>query len=449
MATSTTLSGPALNNLNSFNGTEANAFQKLVQELVSQQIAQELRSRMVHLVPGNYVPGQFVKGTDRIRYVRYPDISHNLTELNEGVTPDPTVNLSVTTEYFSVKQYGSYTSLSDIAQLDSPHDLVSIAAERVSFAAAKSMDAIVRDVMNAGSARVYYASKFTDGAAVTTRLGLADGTVSNAGTDAARQDYKLNGLEVKKAVARLKAANVPPFPDGFYRCIIHPNQQFDLLTDTSGHGFLEATKYTQPLDMLSGEIGAYSGVRFLVANDAKTFTQTNTASASITIYSALFFGPDAFVVGDSQTMQTYFVAPGGDHTDPLSQRALIGYKLRFGAMIMGEAGVSEYSGRDKAAVVTKFSRTTTNGVLTTSGPHGLFVGETVRIRDVDALVNYASVGEKVITAVTTTAPHTFTVAVATGTTAEVTVTGLVENKVPQTSLGQVRYLRLETRATAL
>ena len=442
MATSTTLSGPALNNINSFNGTEANAFQKLVQELVSQQIAQELRSRMVHLVPGNYVPGQFVKGTDRIRYVRYPDISHNLTELNEGVTPDPTVNLSVTTEYFSVKQYGSYTSLSDIAQLDSPHDLVSIAAERVSFAAAKSMDAIVRDVMNAGSARVYYASKFTDGAAITTRAALAAATVSNAGTDAARQDYKLNGLEVKKAVARLKAANVPPFPDGFYRAIIHPNQQFDLLTDTSGHGFLEATKYTQPLDMLSGEIGAYSGVRFLVANDSKTWTQDGQ-----TIYSALFFGPDAFVVGDSQTMQTYFVAPGGDHTDPLSQRALIGYKLRFGAMIMGEAGVSEYSGRDKAAVVTKFERSTTSGIITTAGPHGLFVGESVKIRDVNALVNFDSVGLKTVVSVTSST--VFTVAVVTGTTAETSVTGLVENKVPQTSLGQVRYLRLETRATAL
>jgi N4-gp56 family major capsid protein len=448
MATSTTLSGPALNNINSFNGSEANAFQKLVQELVSQQIAQELRSRMVHLVPGNYVPGQFVKGTDRIRYVRYPDISHNLTELNEGVTPDPTVNLSVTTEYFSVKQYGSYTSLSDIAQLDSPHDLVSIAAERVSFAAAKSMDAIVRDVMNAGSARVYYASKFTDGTAVTTRLGLADGTVSNAGTDAARQDYKLNGLEVKKAVARLKAANIPPYPDGFYRCIIHPNQQFDLLTDTSGHGFLEATKYTQPLDMLSGEIGAYSGVRFLVANDAKTFTQTNTAGASITVYSALFFGPDAFVVGDSQTMQTYFVAPGGDHTDPLSQRALIGYKLRFGAMIMGEAGVSEYSGRDKAAVITTFARSTTTATITTSGAHGLFQGETIKIRDVDALVNFSSVGALVIASVPSSTTFTVTVANS-GSTSLTGLSGLVENKVPQTSLGQTRYLRLETRATAL
>lgn len=445
MATSTALSGPALNTLSSFNGTEANAFQKLVQELVSQQIAQELRSRMVHLVPGNYVPGQFVKGTDRIRYVRYPDISHSLTELSEGVTPEATVNLSVTSEYFSVKQYGSYTSLSDLAQLDSPHDLVSIAAERISFAAAKSMDAIVRDVMNAGTARVYYASKTEDGTAVTTRIGLGDATLSNIGEGAARQNYKLNGLEVKKAVARLKSANVAPFPDGFYRCIIHPNQQFDLLTDTSGHGFLEATKYTQPLDMLSGEIGAYAGVRFLVANDSKTFL--SGTSGLVTIYSALFFGPDAFVVGDSQTMQTYFVAPGGDHTDPLSQRALIGYKLRFGAMIMGEAAVSEYSGRDKAAVVTAFERSTTVGTLTTSGPHGLFVGETVKIKDVNALVNYASVGNLVVA--TVPSATTFTVAVATGTTNSVVVDGLVENKVAQTSLGQVRYLRLETRATAL
>ena len=443
MATITSLSGPALNQIGTFNGTEANAYQKLVQELVSQQIATELRDRMVHVFPGNYVQGTFVKGTDRIRYVRYPDISHTLTELKEGVTPDPTVNLSVTTEYFSVKQYGAYTSLSDIVQLDSPHDLVSIAAERISYAAAKSMDEIVRDVMNAGTARVYYAQAQSTSSSITTRAGLAAATVSNIAEGAARQDYKLNGLEVKKAVARLKAANVPAFPDGFYRCIIHPNQQYDLLTDTSGHGFLEATKYTQPLDMLNGEIGAYSGVRFLVANGAKTWTQDGQ-----TIYSALFFGPDGFVVGDSQTMQTYFVAPGGDHTDPLSQRALIGYKLRFGAMIMGEAALSEYSGKDKVAVVTTFSRSTTTATITTSGPHGLFVGETIRFDDVDALVNYGSVG--FLTVATVPSSTTFTVTVAnSGTTSATGLAGLVQNKVAQTSLGQVRYLRLETRATAL
>lgn len=438
MATSTTLSGPPLHLTNSLNGSEANAYQKLVQELVSQQVQKELRDNMVHALPSNYVPGTFVKGTDRIRYVRYPDVSHSLTELTEGVTPDPTINLAVRTEYFSVKQYGSYTSLSDIVQLDSPHDLVSIASERVSFAAAQSMDRIVRDVMNAGTARVHYAQAQSTSSSITTRAGLAAATTSNIAEGAARQDYKLSGLEIKKAVARLKAANIPAFPDGFYRCIIHPNQQFDLLTDTSGHGFLEASKYVQNLTMLNGEIGAYSGVRFLVSNEAKTFTQD-----SVTIYSALFFGPDAFVVGDSQTMQTYFIAPGGDHTDPLSQRALLGYKVRFGAMIIGEAALSEYSGRDKAAVVNNKALTSNVATITTSAAHGIFVGETIKVTGVDATFN----GTFTVTAVTST---TISYAKTASNVSSAAVSdGVVSNVVPQTSTGITRYLRLETRATAL
>jgi len=438
MSISITLSGPPLHLTNSLNGSEANAYQKLVQELVSQSVQKELRNNMVHALPSNYVPGTFVKGTDRIRYVRYPDVSHSLTELTEGVTPDPTINLAVRTEYFSVKQYGSYTSLSDIVQLDSPHDLVSIASERVSFAAAQSMDRIVRDVMNAGTARVHYAQAQSTSSSITTRAGLAGATISNIADGAARQDYKLSGLEVKKAVARLKAANIPAFPDGFYRCIIHPNQQFDLLTDTSNHGFLEASKYVQNLTMLNGEIGAYSGVRFLVSNEAKTFDESGT-----TVYSALFFGPDAFVVGDSQTMQTYFIAPGGDHTDPLSQRALLGYKVRFGAMIIGEAAVSEYSGRDKAAVITNKALTSNVATITTSAAHGIFVGETIKVIGVDATFN----GTFTVTAVTST---TISYAKTASNVASAAVSdGVVSNVVPQTSTGITRYLRLETRATAL
>lgn len=440
MATTSTLSGPALNNLKSFNGTEANAFQKLVQELVSQNVQVELRNRMVHALPSNYMPGTFIKGTDRIRYVRYPDISHSLTELSEGVTPDPVVNLSVRTEYFSVKQYGAYTSLSDIVQQDSPHDLVSIASERISFAAAQSMDRIVRDVMNAGTARVNYAQGQSSGdSAITTRAGLAGATISDIADGVARQSYKLNGLEVKKAVARLKTANIPPYADGYYRCIIHPNQQFDLLTDTSNHGFLEATKYTQSLDLLNGEIGAYSGVRFLVSPEAKVFDVSGT-----NVYSALFFGPDAFVVGDSQTMQTYFVAPGGDHSDPLSQRALLGYKVRFGAMIVGEADKSDYNGSDKAAVVSNVAKTTTTAVLTTSAAHGFFAGEAIKVLGVHADVN----GSWTLTSVTSTT-LTFTVTTS-GTISSTAVSdGFVTKVVPQTSTGVTRYLRLETRATAL
>jgi hypothetical protein len=192
--------------------------------------------------------------------------------------------------------------------------------------------------------------------------------------------------------------------------------------------------------MLNGEIGAYSGVRFLVSNEAKTFDVSGT-----TVYSALFFGPDAFVVGDSQTMQTYFIAPGGDHTDPLSQRALLGYKVRFGAMIIGEAAVSEYSGRDKAAVVTNKAITTTTATITTSAAHGLFAGEKVKLLGVDSQLNGTT-----LTIATAPSDTTFTISGTFTAVSSVAVSdGIVSNVVPQTSTGITRYLRLETRATAL
>jgi hypothetical protein len=56
------------------------------------------------------------------------------------------------------------------------------------------------------------------------------------------------------------------------------------------------------------------------------------------VYNALFLGPDAYAIGDSQTLQSYFVAPGGDHSDPLAQKALVGYKMRFGTLLLDEAG---------------------------------------------------------------------------------------------------------------
>ena len=37
----------------------------------------------------------------------------------------------------------------------------------------------------------------------------------------------LNGDEVRRAVALLKANEIEPYPDGFYRAKIHPNAVFD------------------------------------------------------------------------------------------------------------------------------------------------------------------------------------------------------------------------------
>ena len=313
----------------------SNAYSALITELVAQQAQENLRDRLVHAMPGNYTAGRFQKGSNEIRYARYPDltplgVADTLTEAGAPAEYD----LTVTTESFVPKQYGKVLKISDLAQLDSPHDLISIASERLARVATESMDTIIRDVIAQGTNVRYVAGR--------------------ASRSLVQSTDKLTGLEVKQTVAKLKAANIPTFADGFYRAIIHPSVEFDIMTDTSANGFLEASKYTKSLDLLNGEIGAYAGVRFLVSPTAKTFT--GGVGGALTIHSSYFFGPDSYIVGDSQTLQSYFVAPGGDHSDPISQIAVLGFKMRFGAILRGEGTTGEFDGSNTSTGQPRYIR---------------------------------------------------------------------------------------------
>jgi N4-gp56 family major capsid protein len=295
--------------------TDQGGFSALVSELVLAKAQEELRGRLVHVMPGHYVPGRFVKGTNTIRFARYQDLGADTTPLVEGESPTSQA-LTIGSDYFTATQYGKTIAVTDLAQLDSPHDLISIASERIARQAAETMDIVVKDVLAAGT-NVKYAGD------ATSRVTVAQGDV-------------ITGALVKKMAASLKAANIPAFSDGFYRCIIHPFQEYDLITDTTANGWIESTKYVDNLPLLNGEIGRFAGVRFLVSSNAKVFVDEGADDADV--YSAHFFGPDSYTVGDSQTLQAYFVSPGGDHSDPLAQRALAGYKMRFGAKLLDLTG---------------------------------------------------------------------------------------------------------------
>ena len=304
--------------------TGTSGFSDLVTQLVSARAEEELRARAVHAMPGMYVPARFIKGTNTLRYARYADLSPSTATLTEGTAPTDDA-LTISSEFFTASQYGATVAISDLANIDSPHDLISIAAERVAYKAVRSMDNIVRDNIHSNAAT---SSIFGATGATTLTANTANSAVAVAGV--------LTGAFVKQMVARLKGANVPAFSDGYYRCIIHPAQEYDLISDTAVNGWIEARKYVDNTQLLTGEIGQFAGVRFLVSSDAKVNTGVGASSGNV--YSALFLGPDAYAVGDSQTLQSYFVAPGGDHNDPLAQKAIVGYKMRFGVLVLDEAG---------------------------------------------------------------------------------------------------------------
>lgn len=282
--------------------------------MIGARAEEELRAALVHAIPGNYTQGIFQKGTNLIKFARYPDLAVATTALTEAVAP-ATIALSISTESFSATQLGQVLGISDLASYESPHDLISVAAERVARQAALSIDTNVRDILAAGTSVIY-----ATGAA---RSSQGTGNV-------------LTGNIVKKVVANLVNNNVPTFPDGFYRCVINPLVEYDLYTDTAAGGWMDANKYTDAMPLLAGEIGRYHKVRFLVSSNAKIFATAGAASANV--YSSYFFGPDSYVVGDLQNLEAYYVAPGGDHSDPLAQLAYVGWKCAVGAMLITSAG---------------------------------------------------------------------------------------------------------------
>ena len=318
--------------------TATSNFNQTVTALVLKRIAENLRDKSVYLQEGAFTRGDLIPGTNLIRHIAYGDMSvtTNANTVTPGTTPWLTEGVPPTDEAMAVfyeeygaQQAGRTLAISDIALAQSPHRLMAVAAERIGTNAAQTIDLFVGNVLHAGTARVLYAG------AATSRV-----TVGAA--------MNMTGALIRRAVAVLEAANVPKFPDGTYHAFIHPFVLYDLQADTATGGWTDVTKYAQPGNFLTGEVGKYMGVRFMNTNVANNFANSGVGG-TVDVYSTYIFGPDSFAFGDLQSVQAYLVAPGGDHVDPLAQKAIVGWKAMFGTKLLAMTGAGNKYIRIEAA----------------------------------------------------------------------------------------------------
>lgn len=252
--------------------TSTTNFDRTVVALVSKRLEEELRAPLPHLLPGNFRKAAFVKGTNNtMRFIRVADLSVAAGTptpgtppwLTEG-TPPTAEDLTIGYEEFSADQAGRVIKLTDKALLQNPFDLMMVAAEKVARNAIEVADLRVSEILNAGTNVLY------------------------PGTDAARLDVGaadvLTGALIKRAVANLKADNVPTFPDGTYHAIIHPGVVLDIQLDAADGGWIDANRYTGSTALMTGEIGKYAGVRFVESAKAGAFPATaGTTSGGTTL----------------------------------------------------------------------------------------------------------------------------------------------------------------------
>ncbi len=275
-------------------------------------------------------------GGKKIEFRRYGALPKALTPLTEGVTPDGR-KLTVTSIEAEVHQYGDYVALSDVLDLTAIDNNVLEATKAIGNQAGLTLDTITRNILQAGT-NVQYCPKV--GASGTTAV------TSRADIDAT---CKLTVDEIKKAVATLKANNVPKI-SGSYVAIIHPYAAYDLMSDPAWE---EMHKYTTSDNMYEGEIGRIAGVRFVESSEALIVkTSTNPA-----VFCTLVLGENAYGITEvtGGGLKTIIKQLGSAGTaDPLDQRSTVGWKamqtaeiLQQNYMIRIESG-GAFSGTAKA-----------------------------------------------------------------------------------------------------
>jgi N4-gp56 family major capsid protein len=284
---------------------------------VKRRVLENLRARLAHVLIPEPIRAEYVEGTNSFVYVTYPDLAVASTALTEGTPPTDNA-LSISTESFSATQIGNTVAISDLAALQNPHNLAEIASERLARNAADTQDYLVREILAAG-ASVFYGSS-----AATSRATVA-------------ASHILTGALVKRMVEELQTAKVPTFGNGQYRAIIHTRQAGDLQRDASTAGYVDIFKANEMANALTGlKTASYAGVDFVVSTNAKEFLTAGVSSANV--YAALFFGPGCYAWNDLQVLNAYLVGFGGDHSDPIAQKMIAGWKQAFGAKLLTGPG---------------------------------------------------------------------------------------------------------------
>jgi hypothetical protein len=164
-------------------GTDTTGFSSTVHAAIHKQVIDTLRAGLISVPRGAVVPAvvshQMGENFTLVNTL-YPDIDPAAVTdpLSEGVAPSG-LKLGIDTQSFTVQQTGAWTKVTDIAQMQSPHNLKTIAADKIARLAAEKVDLIAQTAIAAGAT----ASALGDTSDVLTSTVLLDVLAEAEGLD--------------------------------------------------------------------------------------------------------------------------------------------------------------------------------------------------------------------------------------------------------------------------
>lgn len=249
------------------------------------------------------------------------------TELIEGFIPTGQ-KFGMSSKMGSIRQYGTYATVSDKLELRAYDDVILGATEEMGASAAETQETLIRDALLVNT-NVLYCDNIT----------LATGAKASTPTTCATMEASdtimslLTPDMVAKAVTKLKKDRVPTI-NGKYYAVIHPSVAYDL---RKSDAWIEAHKYASPEEIYNGEIGELHNVRFVENVFAPVLGgELYVNKAGTRTYATYFFGKDAFGIIDPEGGALEMILKDKSQIGgPLNQFSTIGYKFETnGATIL-------------------------------------------------------------------------------------------------------------------
>lgn len=257
---------------------------------------------------------------DTVKWLRYAAINANTSPIAVEGTPPDSIAFSTSNVTAQVLQYGQFARISDLLSDVAIDPVLSNLSERFGIAAAKTIEQLIVNELDAQSSTQFVGAASSN---ATISLGMV-----------------LTHKELVEAMIRQKAAFIGPHESGSYVAVLHPNAEYDIMTDVQAGSMLDLRKFTDPKQVLNGEIGKMYGMRFLVSDKMSLYAGVG-ATGNDVINAAYVIGEEAFGVveldGNSVKMINKKHGSGGT-SDPLDQIATVGYKIHgFAAKYLDNA----------------------------------------------------------------------------------------------------------------
>jgi N4-gp56 family major capsid protein len=335
----------------------------LVQQAYDRLLEFALRSEpLIRSVADKTPARQSIPGSTVVLQ-KYVDLAKNTTALSETTDPDAVALSTPTQVSITLNEYGNSVLVTRALELFSLADVDPAIANIIAFNLADSIDEVAMTTLRGGTNVIYGG----------TRTSTATLTASDT----------LDSADIRKAVAKLRAAKAVARKGSLYWTGIHPEVSHDLRAESSsGQGWLLPNQYGSSQDRIwAGEIGNYEGAYYV--ESARLFSSKSGADQST-------LATTAVTVAGTSAGFTFGVASSA----VIASRAEVGDKI---------SGTGVASGAKITAIST--SGSTTTFTVDTANTAAVTATTVVTVTPVTRVFNTIVCGQQAMAQAVAEEPH--------------------------------------------